>query len=232
MAYELSHPLLKGPDFIQRSLNSIDEATKLASINNGKLFGEFVKNVIIPRMKDPKCDIAYSQVNIWFVNQTNADNFVNKMKLLGGKVTIKDDLIHVQQYDYLVTNILLAHYIVEISDILVIDYPSDNYMCYYLDAVKTISITDIIPKHVDELNVGRYFFSYRENALKSERETLTRQIMGNFDTYQNYTKHCQIMFDNFSNFGNQQRIENDIRNIDAQAILDSLVYEGDMNKVD
>ena len=163
----------KGPDFIKKSLQLIDDANKLASSFNGKLFGDFVTDVIIPRMKNTKCDIAYSQVNIWFNNQQDADKFVYEMKLLNCKVYTRDNLIHIQQYDSFVPNILLGFYIIEISDTLVIDYPSDNYMCYYLDDVKTISITNIIPKHDKDLNLpGRHFFSYRENAVKAEREAL------------------------------------------------------------
>ena len=112
-------------------------------------------------------------MNIWFNNQQDADKFIDEMKLLGSKVYISDNLIHIQQYDSFVTNILLAHYVIEISDTLVIDYPSDNYTCYYLNDVKTISITDIIPKHDKNFNTpGRHFFSCRENAVKAEREAL------------------------------------------------------------
>ena len=163
----------KGTDFIAKSLCLIDNDIKLLSSFNGKLFGDFVTDVIISRMNDPKCDIAYSQVNIWFNNQNDADKFINEMKLLDINIRVRDRLTIIERYDSLVTNILLAYYIIEVSDTLIIDYPSDNYTCYYLNNVKTISITDIIPKHDKDFNSpGRHFFNCRENAVKAERESL------------------------------------------------------------
>ena len=69
----------KGRDFISESLQLIDNTTKLVSLFNGRLFGDFVTDVIIPRMKDSQCDIAYSQVNIWFSNHQDADKFINEI---------------------------------------------------------------------------------------------------------------------------------------------------------
>ena len=154
MAYGCS----KGINFIERSLKLIDNAAKIASLYNGRLFGDFVVDVVMSRMKNPNCDIAYSQVNIWFNNQADMDKFVNEMKLLGAKIDTRDDLVIIKHYDLVVTNILLAYYIIEVSETIIVNYPSDNYQFYYANEEKKILITDIVPKNNEDFKEGEHFF--------------------------------------------------------------------------
>ena len=154
----MAYGCAKGINFIERSLTLIDNAAKIASSYNGRLFGDFVFDVVVSRMKNPDCGIAYTQVNIWFNNQSDADKFVNEMKLLGAKINTKNDLIIIKHFDSLFINILLAYYIIEISETLVVNYPSDNYQFYYANEEKKILITDIIPKNSEDFKEGKHLF--------------------------------------------------------------------------
>jgi hypothetical protein len=67
-------------DILEVVLGSIDWILKFASYHNGKFFGGYVRDVIVPRMKDPKCNVSFKDVDIWFRTDKDADNFVELMK--------------------------------------------------------------------------------------------------------------------------------------------------------
>jgi len=55
----------------------IDNIIKSLSSYDGKVFGEYVREVVVPRMKNPTCDVRFNSVDIWFKNETNKNNFIN-----------------------------------------------------------------------------------------------------------------------------------------------------------
>lgn len=62
---------------LENKLNEIKELIKLSSSCDGKVFGEFVRNVIVPNS-----DVAkFNQIDIWFKGKNDADNFILKAKI-------------------------------------------------------------------------------------------------------------------------------------------------------
>jgi hypothetical protein len=59
-----------------------DLAKKLISIAtkcNGYVYGEFVRDVIIPKLNNSECDISFNNIDIWFKRLNDRLHFVNRL---------------------------------------------------------------------------------------------------------------------------------------------------------
>lgn len=63
-------------------LDAIFDCIKTASQLGGKVYGGFVRNVVVPRLSDPSCSVKFKDVDLWFTNQLDADRFVRVMDKL------------------------------------------------------------------------------------------------------------------------------------------------------
>ncbi len=52
---------------------------EIISSNYGCVYGNFVRDVIVPRMDDPKCEISFDNINIWFRNLSNKNDAISKL---------------------------------------------------------------------------------------------------------------------------------------------------------
>ncbi len=60
-------------------LQAVKDCLKIATKHNGHVYGGFVRDVIVPKMVDPKCKVGFKDLDIWFDDQVNANNFVTEM---------------------------------------------------------------------------------------------------------------------------------------------------------
>lgn len=58
----------------------INECLAVAGMFNGRVFGGYVRDVIVPRLNGEKCRDDFEGVDIWFRKQEDADAFVKSMK--------------------------------------------------------------------------------------------------------------------------------------------------------
>jgi len=58
------------------ALELVKSALLVARLRQGEVFGDFVRDVIIPREIDPKCEVTWKDVDIWFKSQADLDKFV------------------------------------------------------------------------------------------------------------------------------------------------------------
>lgn len=58
-----------------------EEVIKLASQYEGRVYGTYVRNVIVPRLKDPLCVCEYDTIAIEFVDQKELDEFSKQLEL-------------------------------------------------------------------------------------------------------------------------------------------------------
>ena len=69
----------------QKSTNmehKVEVAKKILTIANehdGKVYGGFVRDVIVPRINDPNCDVSFKDVDIWFKDKIAENYFVRKL---------------------------------------------------------------------------------------------------------------------------------------------------------
>lgn len=67
------------PEFSELALKKINKILKLAYKYNGGVFGGYLRDVIVPRMKDPSCKVYFKDVDIWFASKYNAAEFIDKI---------------------------------------------------------------------------------------------------------------------------------------------------------
>ena len=69
-------PVIKQNDF---KFEIAKKVIEIVSANNGCVYGNFVKDVIVPRMNDPKCEISFDSIDIWFRDLFNRGDTISKL---------------------------------------------------------------------------------------------------------------------------------------------------------
>jgi hypothetical protein len=80
--------LIKIENYLWKLLKGVDDCIKIASKYNGRVFGGFLRNVLIPRYYNYSCP-GYKDVDIWFTNKEQADFFVKDMNAKLTKIMTK-----------------------------------------------------------------------------------------------------------------------------------------------
>lgn len=65
---------------ISRKTEIIDKVLAVAGNHNGRVFGGYVRDVIVPRLDSPTTKVYFNDVDIWFTNQKDADLFIDNVK--------------------------------------------------------------------------------------------------------------------------------------------------------
>lgn len=73
-------------------LTEIESIIKILNSFEGKVFGEYVREVIVTRMKNSDCDVTFNCVDIWFQNQTKADDFIKFMNICIGYKFLREEI--------------------------------------------------------------------------------------------------------------------------------------------
>jgi hypothetical protein len=116
----------------------IDNCIKIASNYDGKVFGGYIRDVIVPKIQDPQCKCQFKDVDIWFKTNIDADMFVNDIKEIYDfqivpKLSIGDDNPHYEfnrtQYHLFVKNIVIWFDIV-ITECFLVDDFDVNLLTY------------------------------------------------------------------------------------------------------
>lgn len=122
----------------KKDLDIVIEAITIAGIYDGRVFGGFVRNVLVP-MKFNKPSPGYKDVDLWFKTQEDAEQYIKNM---GNKLS-------------------LINLITKNIDNCDIKYPFDRTV-FYLH--KRIIIDIIVCSHlpVDDWHVNQLTFSSKE----------------------------------------------------------------------
>jgi hypothetical protein len=139
---------------LEITLKCIDRMLSVASHYNGKFFGGYVRDVVVPRTKDPNCDVSFKDVDIWFTNGKDAESFVDVMKITEKMYGFKDPFLNTspkykfKRTQYCVPNKACSFFI----DVVVSkDFPVNdfdvNFLTYYvadgIKKLKTMGFNDI-----------------------------------------------------------------------------------------
>lgn len=82
----------KKQEFSQQTIAKINKVIDIAYAHDGKIFGGYVRDVIIPRLKDPSRKVYFKDVDIWFADKSKADEFINAMQH-------KYQIVHMLRHD-------------------------------------------------------------------------------------------------------------------------------------
>lgn len=125
----------------------IDDCIKIASNYDGKVFGGYVRDVVVPKILDPRRKCEFKDVDIWFKTDIDSVLFINDMKDIYNfqivpKLSIGDDNPHYEfnrtQYHLFVKDIVIWFDIV-ISEYFPVDDFDVNFLSYfYKDNIELI----------------------------------------------------------------------------------------------
>jgi len=126
--------------FVQESIiNKIDDLIKIAGKYNGKVFGGYVRNVLVPREFGNPGPYRFKDVDLWFSNERNAALFLKEMG--DALQVIEASMVNAgispaypfarKQYNYIVNNTIIGWIDVVISDDIPVDDFNVNRLTYF-----------------------------------------------------------------------------------------------------
>lgn len=96
---------------------------EIVSIFDGCVYGSFVRNVIVPRMYDPKCEISFDDIDVWMKSSYSRDFILEKIRENFRYET--DNLTHLTKYKILETN--NRNIMFNINLVVSFDYPDEKF---------------------------------------------------------------------------------------------------------
>lgn len=130
---KINGEVINDEDFKFR-LDAIESAIKIASDYNGEVFGGFVRDVLMLRRIDPKCNVSFKDVDIWFRTRFEAALFIANIKKVGeifenGHPGYDFDS---KQYNFVVKGKFVAWVDIVVSDVFPVNDFDVNYLkCHY-----------------------------------------------------------------------------------------------------
>ena len=150
-----------------KSLQEIDDCITVASKYNGRVFGGYVRNILVPKLYNQPL-VGFKDVDLWFTNQSDANWFILQM---GDKLTVK---VYTDQYNNFKDN--------------KVRYPFGRTQFMLLDELKNpVVIIDVIVSEklpINDLNVNKLTFNTDGWASFSNCSVDTlKQLIRDKETY-------------------------------------------------
>lgn len=139
-------------EFSEETLREIEQILIIAHKHNGKVFGGYVRDVVVPRLQNPTCKVYFKDVDLWFTNKFDADHFVADMNM---------------NYDF-------KHQAKWSRD--AVDYPFSREQYHLYDRKTCLAWFDVIVSKyfpVDDFDVN--LLSYSRGELRSENKWETKE---------------------------------------------------------
>lgn len=160
-------------------LDAVFDCIKTASSFGGKVYGGFVRDVIVPRIHNPSCFVKFKDVDIWFTSQSASEAFIAAMNPLFFKssgISVKEDrypgAFKRDQYHIRNYSAILAWIDVIVSDKLPVNDFDVNEVTYSL--IDGSWVTDAPPRLINQIQKKQaiMMLSYHEliqdaNNIKS-----------------------------------------------------------------
>jgi hypothetical protein len=134
-------------------LSRIDQCISVASKYNGRVFGGYVRNVLVPRQFNIPCP-GFKDLDLWFTTKEQADFFVREMGLLFRKIQhIGASPSHVVKYPFERDQYYLVKNTNNLEESVIVD----------------VVVSKEIP--VDDLNVNQLTFNTYEGFISFGNES-------------------------------------------------------------
>jgi len=119
----------------------IENFIKILSTFNGKVFGEYVREVAVPRIKNSNCDVIFDCLDIWFTNEIDKNRFLHHIKCFvfvnnDSKSDLEKNIdirsYNLEQYKYhIYKNIIVRVNIIVSKNFPVYDFDVNDLTYYY-----------------------------------------------------------------------------------------------------
>jgi hypothetical protein len=131
-------------------INEIDRALRIAGKYDGKVFGGYVRGVLVPRDFNPHCEVSFKDVDLWFTDSKKAEHFISEMgsnfKPIPEFTTTTSDRhypFNRVQYHYFVNGICIAWFDLIISETFPVDDFDVNCLTFgYVDGHKCWDVNE------------------------------------------------------------------------------------------
>ena len=163
---------LTGP-LLELVLNNIAKCLTVAGLSGGKVFGGYIRDVVVPRMTDPQCQVKFSDVDIWFINKSDANTFVAAMgQDLREPPFGSSDGNGLYQFDrtkynLYCGNLCVAYIDVVVSEVLPVnDFDINKYAIQYVDNKPLVTgLGGLVESHKFKLaHMLPYYFELLHNS--------------------------------------------------------------------
>lgn len=163
------------------ALKIIDEVIKLASQHDGQVYGDYVRNVIVPRLTDPLCVCEYDTIEIEFDSAIDTNEFFKALVL-----KYKDIKSTNNGYDLYVQGMFITH--ITLSNIYKGKYNFNVDRLVY-DYVTVATLYDEPKSHLMFLtNYKPMGQGYLITEIQNKRATVLESVVHHFLKSNNQTQ--------------------------------------------
>jgi hypothetical protein len=153
-------------------LNEIKNLIKLSSSCFGKVFGEFVRNVIVP--KDARCDY----LNVWFRSENDADTFIFKAKINFNFLELDKNffILYYEGHGIIYVKLFISNFFpVDDFDINCLTYYYEDNDFYIGKEILTIKL-DLLIESVKNKKM-LMFYSYGKNMNENKIKKINEMYL-------------------------------------------------------
>ena len=148
---------------VETTLKYAEKIIKIASSFEGQVFGEYVREVVVPRSEDPYCNVIFENIDIWFKNQTLCNKFVQFFNDVEGHLSsIKEENIGLNDRSVTQSYLVLT---------------SIKRLCL------NIFVDDMFPIHDLDINCLSYFYSHGVQTVRVNYSLEKCANLEDFETY-------------------------------------------------
>jgi len=159
--------------------HKVEVAKKILTIANdydGEVYGGFVRDVIVPKINDPNCNVSFKDVDIWFKDPIAVTYFICKL-VQNLKIESKSSGLWNKELDYSTnekdSNFFRNQYCIY----------SKNELLFHIDVITS----DKLP--VNDFNVNTVTYKYTDKGFENcqkdyhTEQFITKKIANMFDDY-------------------------------------------------
>ncbi len=139
------------PKVFNNTIDHVEKYIRTAEIYDGRVFGGYVRNVVVPRLKK-KTSPGYKDVDFWFKTQQNADLFVFYMGDKLSKINDNDVDFQMNTYSFERRQYLLK--------------------CKYENVIIDIIVSPTLPVNDFDVNQLTYNGSFKSYGNKSVNDLI------------------------------------------------------------
>ena len=159
-----------------RDIALLEKILTIAGKSNGRVFGGFVRDVIVPRLIDPTCEVHFNDVDIWFVEREEADNFIKDVNVF--LELIGDIKLHSSERNLVPPGTLHYTFGREQHSL----WKKGDKFVSFIDVV----VSKVIPVDDFDVNCLTYQYVNDEKVPKSFSEDSTTKLIANIASKQAY----------------------------------------------
>ncbi len=128
-----------------------EEVIKLASQHEGQVYGNYVTNILVPRLNNKLCDFEHNDINIEFVNESFLKDFETNLFLKYKDVRNLYDGSKKKQYNLYMQGMFIAHLTLELISSIRDTFDCNCVVYYYYE--------NNVPTLYDQINNNELFLT-------------------------------------------------------------------------